>query len=126
MKLKVEFDRLGVQDMIDKRKQFVKNISAQRLLKTPQNIIQRYSMIIDSNIRTIENVVKTKQNVAVKEYSKYVALLDSYSPLKTLSRGYSVVTSSSTSKVIKNTKDVSVGENIDIQLEDGKIKAQVV
>ena len=115
----------SIQNMIDRRKQFVKNISAQRLIKTPQNIIQRYTMIVDSNIKSMENIVKSKQDISVKEYSKYVALLDSYSPLKTLSRGYSVVTSS-TSKVIKSTNDVTTGENINIQLEDGKIEAQVI
>ena len=116
----------SIQNMIDRRKQFVKNISTQRLIKTPQTIIQRYTMIIDSNIRAMENTVKLKQSGLIKEYSKYVALLDSYSPLKTLARGYSVVTSSNTSKVIKSKKDVLVGENINIQLEDGKIEAQVI
>ena len=116
----------SIQNMIDKRKQFVKNISAQRLIKTPQNIIQRYIMIIDSNIKTMENIVKSKQDSSIKEYSKYIALLDSYSPLKTLARGYSVVTTSDASKVIRSKEDVSQGEIINIQLEDGKINAQVV
>ena len=116
----------SIKNMIDRRKQFISNISAQRLIKTPQNIIQRNIMIIDSYIKTMENIISSKKDTSIKEYSKYVALLDSYSPLKTLARGYSVVTSSSTSKVIKRTSDVSVGEDINIQLEDGKIKAQVI
>ncbi len=116
----------SIQNMIDRRKQFVKNISAQRLMKTPQNIIQKYTMIIDSYIKSMENRVKIKLDTSVKEYTKYVALLDSFSPLKTLSRGYSVVTSENTSKVIKNTGDVSSGDLISVQLEDGKIKAEVI
>lgn len=116
----------SIQNMIDRRKQFVKNISAQRLMKTPQNIIQRYTMIIDSHIRSMENMVKTKLDASIKEYTKNVALLDSYSPLKTLSRGYSVVTCENTAKVIKNTSDVTSGDLISVQLEDGKIKAEVI
>ena len=111
---------------LEKRKQFVNNISMQRLIKTPQSIIQKYNMIVDSDIKSMENFINAKYNNSVKEYSKYTALLDSYSPLKTLSRGYSVVTLGGTSKVIKSTKDVNLGDVLDVKLEEGKIKTKVI
>ena len=115
----------SIEVILDKRKQFVNNITASRLQKTPQNIIQKYTMILDSNIKTIENIIKNKYINSAQEYAKYVALLDSYSPLKTLTRGYSVVTSKSGNVVTKQS-DVSTGDILDIKLLDGKIEAQVI
>ncbi len=112
--------------MLDKKKQFLNNITAQRLQKTPQNILQKYIMIVDSSIKTMENNIKNKYSACEKEYTKNIALLDSYSPLKTLARGYSVVSNSNTGLVIKNKDDVKKGDLIDIKVQSGKIEAEVV
>ena len=104
----------------------MKNITADRLQKTPQSIIQKYTMIVDSNIKTMENIIKNRYNNLMKEYTKNIALLDSYSPLKTLARGYSVVTLTKTNKIIKSKEDVSKDDVINIKLSDGQIKASVI
>lgn len=121
--LKVRLNR-AVEVALDRRKQFVKNISVQRLQKTPEAIIQKYNLILDTYIKSIENNIKNKYVTLEKEYNKSVALLDSYSPLKTLSRGYSVAMKES--KVIKKVEDVSKGDKIDIKLINGKIEAEVL
>lgn len=121
--LKVRLNR-AVEVALDRRKQFVKNISMQRLQKTPEAIIQKYNLILDTYIKSIENNIKNKYVTLEKEYNKSVALLDSYSPLKTLSRGYSVAMKES--KVIKKVEDVSKGDKIDIKLINGKIEAEVL
>lgn len=121
--LKVRLNR-AVEVTLDRRKQFVKNISMQRLQKTPEAIIQKYNLILDTYIKSIENNIKNKYVTLEKEYNKSVALLDSYSPLKTLSRGYSVAMKES--KVIKKVEDVSKGDKIDIKLINGKIEAEVL
>jgi len=115
----------AVEVMLDKRKQFVNNITSLRLQKTPQNIIQRYTMILDSNIKILESAIKAKYSNSEKEYTKNIALLDSYSPLKTLARGYSVVTNKN-GKVIANKSDVNTGDIIDVKLLDGQIEAEVI
>ena len=112
--------------MLDKKKQFLNNITAQRLQKTPQNIVQKYIMIVDSGIKSMENNIKNKYSICEKEYTKNIALLDSYSPLKTLARGYSVASNLNTGLVIKNKDDVKKGDLIDIKVQDGKIEAEVV
>lgn len=121
--LKVRLNR-AVEVALDRRKQFVKNISVQRLQKTPEAIIQKYNLILDTYIKSIENNIKNKYVTLEKEYNKSVALLDSYSPLKTLSRGYSVAMKES--KVIKKVEDVSKGDKIDIKLINGKVEAEVL
>lgn len=121
--LKVRLNR-AAEVALDRRKQFVKNISMQRLQKTPEAIIQKYNLILDTYIKSIENNIKNKYVTLEKEYNKNIALLDSYSPLKTLSRGYSVIAKGT--KVIKETADVNKGDIVDIRLIDGKIKAEVL
>lgn len=121
--LKVRLNR-AVEVALDRRKQFVKNISVQRLQKTPEAIIQKYNLILDTYIKSIENNIKNKYVTLEKEYNKSVALLDSYSPLKTLSRGYSVAMKES--KVIKKVEDVNKGDKIDIKLINGKVEAEVL
>ena len=116
----------SIEVMLDKKKQFLKNITALRLQKTPQNIIQKCNMIVDSNIKTMENNIRNKYSNLEREYTKNIALLDSYSPLKTLSRGYSVASNSKNGMVIKNKSDVQKGDIIDVKLLDGKIEAEVI
>ena len=52
-----------------------------------------------------------------------VSKLDSLSPLKTLSRGYSIVQKEE--KIVKSKNDLKIGDEIEITLSDGDIKAQV-
>ena len=53
-----------------------------------------------------------------------IAKLDALSPLKTLTRGYSVVQNES-GKVIKSVNDVKKEEKLDLTLSDGKINVTV-
>lgn len=52
-----------------------------------------------------------------------VLKLDALSPLKILSRGYSIVYKDN--KMIKNKNDIAVNDSIDIKMNDGVIKAKV-
>ena len=52
-----------------------------------------------------------------------VTKLDSLSPLKTLTRGYSIMEKDG--KVVKSVKDISAGDDVDIRLIDGTAKAKI-
>ena len=52
-----------------------------------------------------------------------VGKAQSLSPLAVLSRGYAVV--SKDGKAVKTAEEISVGESLEIQLQQGKIKAKV-
>ena len=51
--------------------------------------------------------------------------MDALSPLKVLQRGYAVVTNGS-GELLREAKQVTVGEQVQIKLAQGRIKAQVV
>ena len=59
-----------------------------------------------------------------ERFTGYVAALDAMSPLKVLSRGYSI-TSDESGKIIKKVSEVSSGTKLGIRLEDGSINCTV-
>lgn len=68
---------------------------------------------------SIENILNKYSN----SLQSSVSLLDSYSPLKVLSRGYSLTTKNN--KVITKSDDISVGDIINIQFSDSSVDAKV-
>ena len=78
----------------------------------------------DIQIKRLEKIIKQKEQEKKEKYIKLVAKLDTLSPLKTLSRGYSIVEADN--KIIKSVKELEKGKNIEIRLTDGKAKAQVI
>ena len=54
-----------------------------------------------------------------------IQLLDAYSPLKSLARGY-CLTLNDENKLITSLEQVAVHEKITIQYSDGKIKAEIL
>ena len=66
-----------------------------------------------------KKILKSREN-----FAWLVAALDAMSPLKVLSRGYSIV-SDSDGKIIKKVSDARQGVKLDIRVEDGNIKCTV-
>lgn len=61
---------------------------------------------------------KTKQ-----QFHSNLKLLDAYSPLKILDRGYSIT--SNENKIVRILDDVNIQDNIHIRVKDGMICAVV-
>ncbi len=77
--------------------------------------------VFDSAQRTLAaGIVGAKQ----EQLGVAVAALEALSPLKVLSRGYSI-TQNAAGVVVKKARDVSSGDNISIKVSDGRIDATV-
>mgnify|MGYP000012486196 CR=1 FL=1 len=72
-------------------------------------------------LKEAEDVKKEAKTSFVKETAK----LDSLSPLKTLTRGYSIVTKQESGKVIKSVNDLNSGEKVNLRLSDGQKTATI-
>ena len=96
----------------------------QRVFKEPLQKIQEKYIIIDMKIKSMQNSVtnlyKDKKNHAMS----LIAKLDALSPLKTLTRGYSIVAFDG--KSVKSVNDVKKDDEIDIRFIDGKAKAKIL
>lgn len=91
---------------INLRKQYLSSKAVTRLEKYLISDISKYRLLVDNFVKQLENKVGKTVADYRSQYNKYVALLDSFSPLKTMTRGYSVVTSSVTGKLISKVQDV--------------------
>ena len=71
----------------------------------------------------MENSISKKIQINKTNMIELITKLDNLSPLKTLTRGYSIIEKNH--KIVKSVKDVTVGDEIEIRLIDGKSKAKV-
>ncbi len=94
-----------------------KLVHPQQLLdkaKTALNqFLQRLNSEIDKNLKSTEFKVKNA-----------MSLLDSFSPLKVVDRGFAIATKDS--ELIKSVNAVKIADTIDVQVSDGHIQASVL
>ncbi|MCM3784106.1 exodeoxyribonuclease VII large subunit [Neobacillus mesonae] len=80
---------------------------------------------IASSQRQLEQVMQAR----VKEYRQQLLAgmrqLDALSPLKVMSRGYSLVYDEQETNLVKSTKEVAPGDLVKIKLVDGQLACQV-
>ena len=91
---------------------------------SPLQKINEYYMLIDKNEKALENKIQ----VILKEKKAYmiewISKLDALSPLKTLSRGYSIVQKDN--KIVKTVKELKHGDSIKLRLTDGENEAKIL
>lgn len=95
-----------------------------RIFKEPVRNINDNYLKIDTYVKRLENVIKNKQKEEKTKYIELISKLDTLSPLKTLTRGYSLVEKDG--KIIKSVKEINDGDKMDIRFIDGKKQAQIL
>ena len=98
---------------------------ARQAFNNPTQKINEQYMVIDMKVKAMQNKIQLKLKEERTKFIKQVSKLDTLSPLKTLARGYSIVTDSS-NKIIKSVKDLKEDQNINIRLADGEKQAKVL
>jgi exodeoxyribonuclease VII large subunit len=104
--------------------QKINKIYQEKLLKITTDIIDKRQTKFD-NLNDILN--KIMQNIISKQeinLTKNITALEHLSPLKVLSRGYSI--SFHNNKAITKTNDIEIGDEITTQVRDGKFKSKVI
>lgn len=95
-----------------------------RVFKEPLQPIHEKMLHLDVITKNIQSqaiaIVKDKRAFAMKEISK----LDALSPLKTLTRGYSITQKGDT--IVSSVKELQTGDIITMRLKDGTKEAQVI
>lgn len=115
---------LATKNYIQRRRQYVEKLKAAKLEKVPLDKINRYRITIDNLMTKSESTLKYKLEKYRTRCIKSISKIDALSPLKTLSRGYSVAESAN-GKVIKSVEDVVSGQDIKVIVTDGNIEATV-
>lgn len=115
---------IAMKNYIERRRQYVERITAAKLEKVPLDKINRYRLTIDNLITKSESTLRYNIEKYRTRCIKSISMIDALSPLKTITRGYSV-TEDINGKVIKKVSDVKPNDEIKITLTDGKINAIV-
>ena len=88
-----------------------------------RNINDNY-LRVDNYIKRLENTIKIKQKEEKTKYIELISKLDALSPLKTLTRGYSIVETDD--KIIKSSKQLKTGDKIRLRFSDGQKNAEIL
>ncbi len=111
----------SIDEILKEYKYKIKNYSYE--FQDPQNIIKNYKHRLDIlKIRLFDSIDIDENK------SKFFSLsskLDALSPLKVLARGYSVVQKEN-GQIVKDESQVKSGEQVNIRLDKGEIKAEVI
>ena len=123
-KLNSYIDRLRMS--LIKKVQFMRlryeKCMSSSVFKEPTRRINDNYIKIDMYIKQLESAIKQKYKNEKTKYVELVSKLDALSPLKTLSRGYSLVEKDN--KIVKSVKQLNAGDEIEIRFTDGKVNAK--
>ena len=92
-----------------------------RVFTDPMRKIRDMDVILDSYIQKLETIIKNIQKDKSSSYVELVARLDTLSPLKTLTRGYSLTEKDE--KIVRSVKDLEPNDKVKLKFFDGERKA---
>jgi len=94
-------------------------------LQSPEGYIKQQRKTLDINRNKLIQAQERLLAIYRKQYVAFAAKLDAMSPLKVLTRGYSVVQDLH-GDLIKSVKQVEIGERLCIGMGDGSLQATVM
>ena len=113
LKKKIEFMKLRYQKCM-----------SSKVFTDPTSKIKEQYINLDIIIKNLENLITNKVKDAKTKSIELISKLDALSPLKTLTRGYSIAQKDG--KTIKSVKKLKTNDEMDIRFTDGKIKTKVL
>jgi exodeoxyribonuclease VII large subunit len=99
---------------------FEKCMTRQVFTNPLQKINEQY-MIIDMKVKDIQNYIQSKMQESRTKVVKEVAKLDALSPLKTLTRGYSItsIKEDGKTKIVTSANQLKKDDEVEIRFADG-------
>lgn len=137
----------NIRDTITVNRTILDNISQKSIFRNPETIYEIKGMNLDNLVNRLtfasQNIITQNRNKLLKlesshvlknpkqitdkkreRYLKNLNKLEVLNPLLTLKRGYAIAKSDD--KVISSVKDVEVGDEVDIEFDDGIINTKVI
>ena len=96
---------------------------ASRVFKEPTAKIKDLYVELDKNVKSLETAISNKVKDVRTKSVELISKLDTLSPLKTLTRGYTIA--SFNGKNVKSIKDVKKDDIVDLRFIDGIVKTKV-
>ncbi|WP_124058063.1 exodeoxyribonuclease VII large subunit [Vaginisenegalia massiliensis] len=124
-----ELDKIQQRLMQAQHQYLVKKVQSHALLNSqlfaqqPTKQIQEAKQALIQIDYRLKNRFPSQLEANQKYVDKLISLLDAYSPLKIMQRGYAIV--SQDKRVVLSAKEVEIGQTLSIQFHDGQTQAQV-
>lgn len=112
-----------IDDKISNSSLILKSVSDKFISTSPKKRLEIGEVKLNNAAYRLDISIENILNKCSNSLQSSVSLLDSYSPLKVLSRGYSLTTKNE--RVITKADDISVGDTINIQFSDSSVDAKV-
>ena len=95
----------------------------ERLIVAQQKLIEKNKYVLEIRSKSLESNIVKYLTLNKHKYINLLSKLEVLNPLLTLKRGYSIVKKDN--KVISLKKDLTTGDKINIELQDGSVSATV-
>ena len=115
--------RMALMKKLEVMKLRFEKCMSSSVFKEPLRRVNDNYLNIDNLLKRLESSMKIKQEKSKNKYIEIVSKLDALSPLKTLSRGYSITEKNG--KIIKSRNELEKGDKIEIKFIDGIKKALI-
>ena len=106
------------QFLIDKEKLSLKRLNPSNYVKTLKN----NNLSLEKNLKTF---IKNILNIKSENFKGSIKELEALSPLQILARGYSITKIKSSQKIIRNSKDINIGDIISSVVANSKIESKI-
>ena len=116
--------RLSLKKKLELMKMKYNNLINSKVLSDPIQNMQNNYLRLDGFIKQMENAINLKQKDAEKTFNGLVLKLDALSPLKTMTRGFSIIEKDN--QIVKSSKDLNVDDEISVKFIDGSRNAKIM
>ena len=114
----------SVQKTLKLSRQRLNSLAEKRVLQSPLNYVEDRRVLLDFLSTRLHAAGQKTLHEKKQRFVRLTAALDAMSPLKVLSRGYSMVTDE-TGTLVTSAGAVTTGQRIHVSLRSGSLMAQV-
>ena len=101
----------------------VERLSGRLTAISPLHQVQQQEQLVNQLQKQLVTASLANQNEKKQQVTTLIKQLDSLSPLKIMSRGYTYVTSDE--KVVNHANQLTVGQNVHLHFDDGEVQAEI-
>ncbi len=101
----------------------VERLSGRLTAISPLHQVQQQEQLVNQLQKQLVTASLANQNEKKQQVTTLIKQLDSLSPLKIMSRGYTYVTSDE--KVVNHASQLTVGQNVHLHFDDGEVQAEI-
>ena len=115
--------KIALKKKLELTKLRLEKVMTSKAFKNPLDKIENNYLRLDNYIKLLNLGISSKYKDNKNKFTNIISKLDSLSPLKTLSRGYTITQKDG--KILKQASDLNKDDNIEIKFVDGAVNAVV-